>query len=382
MARALASFPVPNTVVPRVRRRRLARLATLRAPRPDAREVPTIRPPRSMGTATHSHSHSHSSSTSSPSADHPAASESASHSHSHGDHAHPTPTPRRPRPLPPTSWRTTSPRLAPSPPRGDGDSPPPRIPLERGAGHGKTLFVDAYVAGVAGDMFVAALLDLGVPSPPWRPNSRRSRPRRVPPRRPRHRALVRHRASLRRLGSWPRVPAAPRLRPDPRHAGDVSTRPRRSRQGASSLRLTGAGGSLRARGARGGRALPRGGRRGLHRGHRRRRRGVGLFAVRGGGGVAATHGSRGAWRRRAQAAPCPPPRRCVACAMPGCPRVRARTANSCAPGACLVAALKTSAERWPDMFLPERCAYGAGTKRWRDRQPVATRAGNARGFRV
>ena len=36
-------------------------------------------------------------------------------------------------------------------------------------------------------------------------------------------------------------------------------------------------------------------------------------------------------------------------------------------GASLVGALKTGVARWPDMFLPERCAYGAGTKRWRDR---------------
>ena len=35
--------------------------------------------------------------------------------------------------------------------------------VARGAGEGQTLFVDAYCAGVAGDMMVAALLDLGVP---------------------------------------------------------------------------------------------------------------------------------------------------------------------------------------------------------------------------
>ena len=170
MARALASFSVPNTVVPRVRRRRLARLATLRAPRPDAREVPTIRPSALDGDGhTHSHSHSHSSSTSSPRADHPAASESAhahshshgdhahAHSHSHGDHAHSHSH---------VVEDDVTPAWPPVPRDGDGDSPtyaPRNPPLERGAGHGKTLFVDAYVAGVAGDMFVAALLDLGVP---------------------------------------------------------------------------------------------------------------------------------------------------------------------------------------------------------------------------
>ena len=36
-------------------------------------------------------------------------------------------------------------------------------PLKRGAGKGLCLFVDAFTAGVAGDMFVAAALDLGVP---------------------------------------------------------------------------------------------------------------------------------------------------------------------------------------------------------------------------
>lgn len=36
-------------------------------------------------------------------------------------------------------------------------------PLARGAGRGLCLFVDAFTAGVAGDMFVAAALDLGVP---------------------------------------------------------------------------------------------------------------------------------------------------------------------------------------------------------------------------
>ena len=51
---------------------------------------------------------------------------------------------------------------------GGGDSAtwtPRNAPLARGAGKGQVLFVDAYTAGVAGDMFVAGLLDLGVAWP-------------------------------------------------------------------------------------------------------------------------------------------------------------------------------------------------------------------------
>ncbi|MEQ9318910.1 MAG: LarC family nickel insertion protein, partial [Polyangiaceae bacterium] len=59
-----------------------------------------------------------------------------SHSHDHGhhhDHAHP-----------------------------HAHDPTPRQPLERGAGRGKILFFDCF-SGVAGDMTIAAMLDLGVP---------------------------------------------------------------------------------------------------------------------------------------------------------------------------------------------------------------------------
>ena len=93
------------------------------------------------------------------------------HSHSHGEHSHSHGDERR--------FVTGEKDV--SFPGDDAASWPPRgtrlhtelvrapyafrrnPPLARGAGRGLCLFVDAFTAGIAGDMFVAAALDLGVP---------------------------------------------------------------------------------------------------------------------------------------------------------------------------------------------------------------------------
>lgn len=107
----------------------------------------------------HSHSHSHGRSHSHGGHGHSHGGHSHSHSHSHGDDAEGA-SPHGDT----TSW---PPRPRGEVAHGDGEDSaswtPRNLPLERGAGAGKVLFVDAYTAGVAGDMFVAALLDLGVP---------------------------------------------------------------------------------------------------------------------------------------------------------------------------------------------------------------------------
>ncbi|CAI5509085.1 unnamed protein product [Closterium sp. Naga37s-1] len=77
--------------------------------------------------------------------------------------------------IPPTSSNTHPSPTHPSSPHSHPSSPhrplflpstwrPRNPPLKRGEGVGKLLFIDAHVAGAAGDMLVAALLDLGVPT--------------------------------------------------------------------------------------------------------------------------------------------------------------------------------------------------------------------------
>lgn len=390
MARALASFSVPNTVVPRVRRRRLARLATLRAPRPDAREVPTIRPSALDGDGhTHSHSHSHSSSTSSPRADHPAASESAhAHSHSHGDHAHAHSHSHgdHAHSLSHVVEDDVTPAWPPVPRDGDGDSPtyaPRNPPLERGAGHGKTLFVDAYVAGVAGDMFVAALLDLGVPVSALETQLAALDD------------LVGYRLDV--LGTERSCVAAPRFVVS--EVGPESQPLRDYAQIRAMLETSRLDPGVRDKALRAFALLARG-EASVH--------GVpeedvhfhevgavdsivDIVAVAAGLDylqceevvVSPLPMGRGVLRGAAHGPlPCPPPATVSCLCDAGVPtHDPGADGEFVTPtGACLVAALKTSAERWPDMFLPERCAYGAGTKRWRDRPNLlrlvlGTRAG-------
>ena len=82
------------------------------------------------------------------------------HSHSHGEHSHGEHS--QSHGDEPSSW----PRGSRSETQNVVRAPYAfrrNAPLARGAGRGLCLFVDAFTAGVAGDMFVAAALDLGVP---------------------------------------------------------------------------------------------------------------------------------------------------------------------------------------------------------------------------
>jgi len=96
----------------------------------------------------HAHTHSH-----------------GEHSHSHGGHAHSHGEHSKDVSFPgddAASWPPRGTRLHAElvrAPYAFRRNPP----LARGAGRGLCLFVDAFTAGVAGDMFVAAALDLGVP---------------------------------------------------------------------------------------------------------------------------------------------------------------------------------------------------------------------------
>ena len=103
----------------------------------------------------HAHSHSHGEHSHSH----------GEHTHSHGGHAHSHGEHSKDVSFPgddAASWPPRGTRL-----RAELVRAPYAFrrnpPLARGAGRGLCLFVDAFTAGVAGDMFVAAALDLGVP---------------------------------------------------------------------------------------------------------------------------------------------------------------------------------------------------------------------------
>ena len=241
---------------------------------------------------------------------------------------------------------------------------------ERGAGRGKTLFVDAYVAGVAGDMFVAALLDLGVPISALETQLAALDD------------LVGYRLDV--LGTERSCVVAPRfvvseVGPEPQPLRDYA-------QIRAMLETSRLDPGVRDKALRAFASLARG-ESAVH--------GVpvenvhfhevgavdsivDIVAVAAGLDymqceevvVSPLPMGRGVLRGAAHGPlPCPPPATVSCLCDAGVPTHDPGVDGEFVTptGACLVAALKTSAERWPDMFLPERCAYGAGTKRWRDR---------------
>uniref|UniRef100_A0A7S0SK56 LarC family nickel insertion protein n=1 Tax=Mantoniella antarctica TaxID=81844 RepID=A0A7S0SK56_9CHLO len=266
----------------------------------------------------------------------------------------------------PASW----PPPAPHSVGGDSTLWTPRNPpLERGAGAGKVLFVDAYTAGVAGDMFVAALLDLGVPLLEVQTQLA-------------HLGIAGYTLTV--LGTERSAIAAPRFLvtedgPAPQPLRDF--RQIRALLEASALAPGAKHKALRAftllaEGESSVHGVP------VEQVHFHEVGAVDsivdIVAVAVGldflGAdeviVSPLPMGRGVLRGAAHGPlPSPPPATVSCLCGAGVPTFDAGVDGELVTptGACLVAALKTGVSRWPDMFMPSRCSYGAGTKRWPDR---------------